>query len=83
MTALELYKYITDNNIEWDRHDNDGVEDVIIFPYFCQLDDFRKIAGPYLFDDDGISCTLKDGYLAIWMKDICDYYGFDFNEVFK
>lgn len=83
MTALELYKYITDNNIEWYRHDNDGVDDVMIFPYFCQLDDFRKIAGPCLFDEDGVPCVLKDGYLAIWMKDICDFFGFDFNEVFK
>lgn len=30
MTELELYKYINDNDIEWNRQDNDGTPDVLI-----------------------------------------------------
>lgn len=81
MTELELYKFIEDNNIEWHRDDNKGEEDVIIFPNFSQIEYFRKILSPCLFDD-GVECIMKDGYFAFWMKDICDYYGVEFEKVF-
>jgi len=29
MTAIELYKFIEDNNIEWHYEDNEGNEDVV------------------------------------------------------
>ena len=82
MTELELYKFINDNNIEWHRQDNDGTPDVIFFPYYHQIEDFRKILSVSSFDDAGIECRMKDGYFAFWMKDICEYYGVDIDKVF-
>jgi len=82
MTELDLHKYIQENNIEWHRQDNDGIDDVLIFPSFYQIEALHKILSPCLFDDEGIECRMKDGYFAIWMQDICDYYGIEMNNVF-
>lgn len=83
MTGLELYKFISDNKIEWHRLNNNGAEDVVILPSFSQMDAFSQILSPCMFDDEGIQCNLKHGYLAIWMRDICEYYGIEMNNVFK
>lgn len=82
MTAIELYKYIQENNIEWHYRDNDGNEDVIIFSYTFQLEDFIKLLSGNCFDDGGIEISLMNGYVAIWMQDICEYYGIELKEVF-
>ena len=58
MTALDLYKYINDNNIEWHYQDNDGTEDVMIFPYSFQIGDFAKLLCQSSFDDGGIALVL-------------------------
>jgi hypothetical protein len=81
MTELDLYKYITDNQIEWHRQNNDGTPDVIIFPHIFQMADFNKLVKSML-DDEGLECRMKDGYFAFWMNDICDHYGIDINKVF-
>lgn len=83
MKAIELYKYINENNIEWHRQDNEGTPDVIIFPLTFQIEGFMKILSSGVFDDAGIECRIKEGYFAIWMKDICDYYGIELDEVFS
>ena len=82
MTAIELYKFIEENNIEWHYRDNEGDEDVLIFPYTFQIDRLSKLFTPCLFDDVGIECTMRDGYFAFWMNDICNYYGIELSEVF-
>lgn len=85
MTALELYKFITDNEIEW-HYDYNGSRDkldVIVFVHTFQLDYFRAILPLGIFDDSGIECRMKDGYFCFWMKDICEYSGIELSEVFN
>ncbi len=82
MTELGLYKYISDNNIEWHRHNNEGVPDVVILPYTFQLEDFNKLIENY-DTDDGLEVRLKNGYAAIWMKDLCEYFDVEMDNVFK
>ena len=82
MSELDLYKFITNNDIEWHRRENEGTEDIIIFPNTFQLDDLIKILSPGLFDDGGVECHLMNGYVCIWMKDICEYSGIDMDRVF-
>ncbi len=82
MKSLDLYKFINDNKIEWHKQNNDGGRDVIIFLYYYHIEDFRKILSTSLFDDSGIECRMKDGYFCFWMRDICEYYGIELNEVF-
>lgn len=81
MTELELYKYINDNDIEWHRHDNNGENDVVILPYIFQLEEFSKLISNY-HTDEGVQVRLQNGYAGIWMKEICDYFGVDFEKVF-
>lgn len=82
MTELDLYKFIQENNIEWHWHEFLGGDDVIAFFYFFQIEEFAKILSKDVFDDEGIECVMKDGYLALQMKDICDYYGIEMENVF-
>jgi len=83
MKAIELYKFIEDNNVEWHYQDNDGVEDVIIFPYTFDIKQFTDLLSCCtLFDDGGIEIRLMDGYIAVWMDEICEHYGIELSEVF-
>lgn len=81
MTELQLYKYINDNNIEWHRHENEGVQDVIILPYTFQLEEFNELIKNY-DTDGGLPCVLRNGYCGIWMKDLCEYFGIEIDNVF-
>lgn len=83
MTELDLYKFINENDIEWHRQDNDGMPDILILPYIFQLEDFCKLIEYYDTDDGGLIVRLRNGYAGIWMKEICEYYGIDINNVFK
>ena len=82
MTELSLYKFIEANNIEWHKLDNDGIEDIAIFISFWQMEAFNQILSPCLFNNGGIECTLMNGYFAFWMKDICEYYGVELENIF-
>ena len=79
----KLKDYIEDNNVEWHYRMNGKEEDVLIFPYTFQLCDFVKLFNPDIFDEDGIECVLKDGYVAIWMNDICEYYNVELSDIFN
>ena len=84
MTELELYKFINDNSIEWHRQDNEGTPDILIFPYVFQLEDFCKLIKDYDTDDGGLIIRLRslNGYVAIWMGELCEYYGINMDNVF-
>ena len=82
MTELDLYRFIVGNNIEWHWNNNEGTQDVIIFPSIYELEEFQKLLTEHDFDDNGISCTMKKGYLAIWMKDLCEAHDIKLERVF-
>jgi hypothetical protein len=82
MTELQLFRYIHENNIEWHRQDNDGTPDILIFPYVFQLEDFCKLVKGYNIDDGGLIIRLMNGYVAIWMGELCEYYGINMDNVF-
>lgn len=85
MTELQLYRYIKDNDIEWNHfYDNEfGYMDIVIFPKLWQLDELSDLLSNSVFDDEGIKCHMKKGYVAIPMRDICDHYDIDMHNVFK
>lgn len=82
MTELTLYKFINENAIEYHWHDKKDGADVIAFIPFFNIKEFASILPSTIFDDEGIKCTMKEGYFAFWMNDICEYYGVDINNVF-
>ena len=85
MTALQLYQYIHEYDIEWrPQHNHEynyDKQDVIIFispiliESFCEMFD-RKDDDPFVFHFNG-------EYFAIYMADICEYYEIDMKQVFK
>jgi hypothetical protein len=84
MTELELYKFIHENGVEWRWDNNAGHDDVIIFPYIFWLEDFCKLIKDYEGSDGGgVPARIMNGYAAIWMVDLCEYFGIEIENVFK
>jgi hypothetical protein len=80
--AIEFYKYIKENNVEWHWFDNNGVQDVIILPYTFQLEDFIELLSETDFDDEGVKCVLKSGYVAIRLGELFENKGIELSDVF-
>ena len=80
--AIEFYKYIKENNVEWHWFDNNGVQDVIILPYTFQLEDFMELLSETDFDDEGVKCVLKSGYVAIRLGELFENKGIELSDVF-
>ena len=82
MTAIELYKFVTKNDLSY-TWINIKDQDVILFVTISNLEELNKLLGPKILDEDGIECRMKDGYFCFEMADICDYFGIDITDVFK
>lgn len=82
MTELQLYKWIMDNNIEWHWEKFDNRETVLIFPYTFHFRSFADLIKDAC-SEEGIQCHIKDGYFAVDLQDVCDYFGIDMEEVFR
>lgn len=82
-TAIELYKFVKDNRLDYNIFDHEGQKDVLLFVNVIDIKDFMDLLGNSIFDEDGISCTMKKNYFCFWMKDICDYYGIELSEIFS
>ncbi len=83
MKSIELYKFIEDNGVEWHKHNNDGIKDVIVFINTDNIAEFMDMVKTLASDCSGSTCVMKYGYLTFWMRDICDYYGIDIDDVFE
>ncbi|TVM01524.1 MAG: hypothetical protein CV087_10755 [Candidatus Brocadia sp. WS118] len=83
MNALDLYKFVTENNLEYNRLEYDSGEvEVLLFVEYYNISDFASLLGAGAFDDSGIECHMKDGYMVFEMNGICDDFGIDIDEVF-
>lgn len=82
MTAIQFYKFIHDNAVEYHWEENDGKKDVLIFPYHFQLDELVDVIGGML-EEGGIECRLQQDCLAIWASEICGHYGIELSEIFE
>lgn len=84
MKTLDLYKFIENNSVEWHREDNNGTPDVWISMYIFQVEEFHKLFTPRLFSyfEEGIDCIMRESYIVFQMKDICEFYDIELDEVF-
>ena len=81
MNALSLYKFIEDHSIEWHWHEKEN--DVIIFVNARDIEAlFRLIKDHPLLDEYGYECVMKDNYLCIWMRSLCEYSDIELEEIF-
>jgi len=78
MTELELYKFITDNEVEYHWHN----EEVYAFVSTWDIEKFNELLGSNILDDDGIKCTMKNKYFAFEMTEICSYFGIEADNIF-
>jgi hypothetical protein len=84
MTAIQLYKFVSDNDIEWHYiGDSDVPREVFILIPTHKVAIFSNLLKSYDFSDGGIECTLMDGYFAFLMKDLCEYFGIELSEIFS
>jgi hypothetical protein len=52
---------------------------------FVNADDIKSfchILGSHALDEEGIEVRLKDGYIAVWMKNLCENEDVVLTEVF-
>lgn len=66
------------NNIEYHWHN----DDVILMVNNHLLNDWNKLLGIHILDEDGLPCVMKDGYFCFEMKEICDFFEIEMKEVF-
>lgn len=84
MTVLDLYKFVTNNELEWHEHKNDeGRDDVLLFIPHQDIRDIADLLGNGIFDEAGIQCHWKGHYICVWMEPVCEYFGIDLWEVFE
>ncbi len=81
MEILDLYKFVHDNDIEYHCTHADDSE-IILFVNNYLLDEWSKILGTGILDEEGIECVMKEGYFCFEMKEICDHFGIDIKKVF-
>ena len=81
MTELELYKFITDNELEY--HWVKDNTDVILFVEIRYIEDFNEMLGYNAMDESGIECRMKYKYFCFYMNDICEYFGIEIKNIFK
>lgn len=80
MTEADLIYFIkVDNSIEYRWVD----DNVLIFVDYYLIKEFMDMLGILFLTDRETKCILKDGYIAIWMKDICEYFDIDMKKVFR
>lgn len=84
MTAIQLYKFIDKNRVEWHWGENPDTNkrDVVILPRFSTLEELSKLLGYSILSEGGIECRMLDGGIGIWMDDVCDHFGIEMEEVF-
>jgi hypothetical protein len=78
MEIIDLYKFITENKIEYHWHS----EDVIMFVDCQNVKEFNDLLPATIFDDYGIECHMKDGYFCFEMAQICSYCDIDLIDIF-
>jgi len=81
MTALDLYKFVTKNKLEWHWVNLKEI-DVILFIPFDLLTEWITLLGPNILDEEGVLCHMKEGYMCFLMQEICDYTDINISEIF-
>ena len=80
MKALDLYKFIKNNKIEW--HWSNDNEEVYLMLNFHELKEFNDLLGYHIFSEEGVEVVMKFDYVCYPMTYICEYFGVELKEVF-
>ncbi len=80
MTALELYKFVTDNDLEY--HYIHEPPNVLLFIPTYYLEEWNELLGSHITEDNPIECHMSGGYFCFYMRDICEYFNIYLVEIF-
>ena len=81
MNAIQLYKFVNDNKIEYHWINNHS--DVVLMVNNGFIEQWCKMLGVNILSDDGIDCKMRYGYFCFDMNDICIHFGISIDEIFK
>lgn len=82
MKAIELKEFVEEQDIEYHYYVQNEDRDVYFFvPFYC-IKDFAKLLDNFDFDDGGVECYLKDGYIGFKASTILEPRGIELIEVF-
>ena len=85
MKPLDLYKFITQNEIESRKTFNDttGKNDILVWiPYNC-LQKFIKMLGYNFTAEKSFFCHFTDNRVTFWMNEILDYFEINAEDIFE
>lgn len=82
MKIIDFYKFIRNNDIEYHWYDYKK-KDVMFFVPCYLMKEFNDLLPASIFDDEGLSCVMKDGYLCFDASSIFDYFDWDLKDVFE
>ncbi len=80
MKALDLYKFIKNNKIEW--HWDNSHEEVYLMPKLYEAKELNELLGDHIFSEEGIEVVMKFDYVCYPMKYICEYFDIELKEIF-
>ena len=87
MTELEIYKFVTENNLEYNAvvpsSFSNLLDELWLFVPNYLLDDFDKILGHNITDDDFVTAVFKGDYCCFDMLPILEYFGINYENVFN
>ena len=82
MTESRLCQFIDECGIEWNWDKKEGKDDVILFIYIWDLEEFGLMIQD-ISDEEPTSLWFKGDYACVWMQDICDCFNIESEKVFK
>ena len=84
MKAIDFYKFINENDIEFRWLDNPATSDrdVIFSPSIYHIKEFNELISIDNFHEEGVVCLMKDRYFAIWASDVLPPHGIKLTEIF-
>jgi predicted aspartyl protease len=78
MTALKLYKFINENNIEIDWRG----DELVIWVSFYDLKEFAEMLGRNFLSEGGYDVNLQNNCIALDIVPICEYFDIETTEIF-
>lgn len=81
MTELDLYKFITENDLEYRWQDNKGEEDLLIWIPFYLLEDFTKMINLDYIGESYLDVVLQSNAICLFLSTVCYAYNIDIETV--
>ena len=78
MTAIQLYKFISDNELECHKCDDN---DIIIFINDFMIEEFCRLVN--FSGEDGVEMVMRSNYFGLKLLQICEYYDIDIEEFYS